>query len=480
MWLLSSSPVLIAALALVVALCLRRNARRPANSFPTITSWIPFFGASFAFRHGPVRQLQAYTAAFGPVFNLTLLGRVVTYVTDAAFFPALMKCPALGLFPLKVRIYERVFGAPPPPVHDPTLFEFLAKHTRHNVLGNLSGASLAAWTAKSHALFRASIHRDVSTTPTAVAVYPWLAPRVFATLVETFYGPGELTSVAFAADYDQIEAKFAALYAGAPASWIRVAAPRQRVLDTLRSHVRDHLAHVAPIVRERWLFCHDKQVDQAAYQLAFLWAMTSNAMRTLFWVLYHLQQTPEAWAAVAAQVQTHVQDTAAAHLHEALQHCDLLDSAIKEALRVAFGNTVIRVAVDDAVVDLPDGSKLAVAPGDEIMLTAGVAYHDPTTFSNPMAFEYDRFVRSPELAKEFRPFGIGKFNCPGMFFDFLGQYFAMDFLKAAMATLILETDILDFQGTTTPNYTTAGVYAPKDSLAARMTIRLKAPKAVVA
>ncbi|ETW03970.1 hypothetical protein H310_04378, partial [Aphanomyces invadans] len=191
--------------------------------------------------------------------------------------------------------------------------------------------------------------------------------------------------------------------------------------------------------------------------------MTSNMIRTLFWLLCHLQDNPNAWNAVEDEVRACAQK-AATPLSEAVQGCPLLDSAVKETLRLRFSGSVLRVAVAHATVDLPNGTQLAMQPGDEIMLWGGLGYHDPTRFPHPHAFKFDRFARHPELAKDFRPFGLGKFNCPG-------QYFAVEFVKVAMATLILDTEITHFEGQAMPNYATAGVFAPTDTQAVRMCIR---------
>ncbi|RHY41366.1 hypothetical protein DYB30_001701 [Aphanomyces astaci] len=379
---------LVQVVAAVILLAVHRyvNARRPANSFPYVPSWIPFFGASFHFRHGPMRVLQAYTATYGPVFNLTVLGKTITYVTDATLFPPLVKCPALGLFPLKIKFYERVFGSTSH--DDPDVFAFLAKHTRQNILAHLSGTSLAQWTAKSHALFQRQVAEGGFGDEFDVSVYAWLAPKVFATLLDTFYGKG-LCTPQLAHDFDLLESKIVALYAGAPATLLKVTEPRQRLHEALREYIEAHT------------------------------------------------------------------DTG---------QCPLLDSAVKETLRLRFSGSVLRVAVAHATVDLPNGTQLRMQPGDEIMLWGGLGYHDPSRFHNPDDFQFDRFARYPDLAKDFRPFGLGKFNCPG-------QFFAVEFLKVALATLMLDTEISQFEGSASPNYTTAGVFAPKDAEAVRMCIR---------
>ncbi|RHZ14893.1 hypothetical protein DYB31_005109, partial [Aphanomyces astaci] len=196
-----------------------------------------------------------------------------------------------------------------------------------------------------------------------VSVYAWLAPKVFATLLDTFYGKG-LCTPQLAHDFDLLESKIVALYAGAPATLLKVTEPRQRLHEALREYIEAHT------------------------------------------------------------------DTAVAH----------------------------------ATVDLPNGTQLRMQPGDEIMLWGGLGYHDPSRFHNPDDFQFDRFARYPDLAKDFRPFGLGKFNCPG-------QFFAVEFLKVALATLMLDTEISQFEGSASPNYTTAGVFAPKDAEAVRMCIR---------
>ncbi|KAF0705766.1 Aste57867_6923 [Aphanomyces stellatus] len=478
---------LFSLLAVVVAVAIYRKASGPVElnaHIPFISSWVPFFGASWQFRHGRQSCLQRWTAQYGPVFRLTLLGKPVTYITDASLFSPLVKTAALTLYPLKAKILERVFGAAEQ--QDMDALAFMAKLARQNLLTHLSGGSLSQWTTKSQAIFGAQLAAvfptDAVGGPTTppldlVVVYPWLAARVVTTMVETFYGPG-LCTPEFIADIDRLDKAFNALFIGIPAKWKKVDTVRDRLLASVHQFVPAHLADVTPFVRDHWQNCASKNDeandtsaarDQCAHQLSFIWAMIYNTTRTTFWLLYHLQQAPRAWTAVLDEVHLHVQGEKP--ISDEVQSCVLLESAILETLRISSSAGSFRVAVDETIVDLPNGTRLHVRKGDQVVLQSSVGCHDPGRFPNPSTFQFDRFATTPALAADFRPFGHGKFQCPG-------QFFAMDFIKMAMAMLMLEMDISDFAGTAEPEFSTPGVFAPKVPTGATMLIRKRSSATV--
>ncbi|KAG9404805.1 Cytochrome P450 7B1 [Aphanomyces cochlioides] len=468
---------LVGSLGLVAVSALMTRRPKAADSgIPFISSWVPYFGASWHFRRGRIAALLRWTREYGPVFSFTMLGQPVTCVTDASLFGPIIKSAALILQPLKTKILNRVFGASNP--IDSLALASLAALTRKNVLVQLSGTSLSQWSTKSHQLFRAKIAACLEQdAPTQVEVYPWLAHHVFTTMMETFYGP-ELASAQFEADLDALDSAFTALYMGIPAKWKKVDAPRDRLLLALEDYVTKNIDHVSPLARDRWQGCQEHDLpprDQAAHQLNMIWAMTFNTVRTAFWLLYYLQHTPNAWTAVASEIREHVnpEEWSTVSLQAQLQRCPLLDSAVKETLRLTMSSGFVRVAVDAAAMELGNGITLKVQPGDQVVLQAGVPFHDPKQCPDPSEFHVDRFMHmSPDFAKDFRPFGLGKFQCPG-------QFFATEVVKMSLATLVLETEISQFQGTVGADYSSPGSFAVKDIHAVRMNIR-RSPSAVVA
>ncbi|CAK4624938.1 hypothetical protein LEN26_013467 [Aphanomyces euteiches] len=451
---LDSATLVCLAVAGVAAVCFGLTYHRQASDVPFISSWVPFFGASLRFRRGQIACLQRWTKQHGPVFSLTRLGIAVTYVTDSSLFSPLIKTTALALYPLKAKIMERVFGA----AKQAESTALLAKLARRTLLTHLSGASLGQWSIKSHALFKTHLEAALADVPNDanVEVYPWLARVIFATMLETFYGPG-LCTPSFQVDLDTLDKAFPVLFMGIPAKWCKVATPRDRLLQAMTDAATRE--NVSPLVQELWQLYGDKAAPPS--QLAFVWSMIYNTIRTTFWLLYYLQTTPGAWTAVEKQVLTNVHGDAP--MHAELQGCDLLDAAMKETLRLATTSGFTRVVVADTSVELNNGTTLHLHTGEQVVLHAGVGHHDPTRFEDPHAFRLDR-------NDDVRPFGLGKFQCPG-------QYFAVDFVKMVVATLMLETNIARFEGTPTPDFSTPGTFALKDVHAVRMSIQAKHPRA---
>jgi cytochrome P450 len=93
------------------------------------------------------------------------------------------------------------------------------------------------------------------------------------------------------------------------------------------------------------------------------------------------------------------------------QHCPILESVWFEVLRLYATVTTIRKASQDTQL-----GKYNIKTGDTLLYSARQLSFDADAFGpNHGDFDSMRFFRSPELkyAKNLRPFGGGRFLCPG-------------------------------------------------------------------
>ncbi|KDO25603.1 hypothetical protein SPRG_08902 [Saprolegnia parasitica CBS 223.65] len=452
---------------IVILLTWHRYSHRHHNQYPYVYSMLPYFGASIHFRHGTVRCVQRWVRQYGTIFNITMLGEPLTLIADPALFPTISKHPQLSLVPLKTRMMGVGFGShtyaslPDETIHS------IATATRKSLTTTLGfhKPSLDAFNDVSATTLLRKL--QLPPTPTRVALYPYLNEALFETLLEVFYGTG-LSTPAFRADFNAWDAKFTALYAGFPATWLGVEAPRRRMHATLRQYAATCRDKLSSVVTDRLSICESHGVspsDTDGHQLSFVWAMTTNTMRACFWTICYLQEHPAAWAAVQAEVESHVGANATWD-RDAIEKCVRLESAIKETLRLALNSSAVRYAVDDVTLDFPDGRRLAMRKGDGLVLQSNIAYYDEAAFPDPHSFVYDRFLANPSLAKDFTPFGFGKYLCPG-------QHYAMDFVKIVVTTLMLRATILSVEGRATLQHNSVGVYIPKAPLAVHVTIQAR-------
>ncbi|OQS06439.1 25-hydroxycholesterol 7-alpha-hydroxylase-like [Thraustotheca clavata] len=438
---------------------------RHHNGYPYVYSSIPFFGGSFHFRLGAVKCVQQWVKDYGTIFNVTVLGQPMTLIADSSLFPTISRNPKLSLLPLKLYMMRVGFGAVSYDQLTSDVQIKISASTRKSINEQL-GRNKPSLEAINHASVVKLLEKlNLPTEPTKVCVYPWLNRILFSTLMELFYGP-DLATVDFQADFDAWDAKFTALYAGFPARWLKVDGPRDRVKNHLREYAAKHLQDVSTVVQERLSICDTngvQQIDKDGHQLSFVWAMTTNTIRTCFWTLVHLQNNPQAWKCIMNEISSNITDSTKWNREE-MDKCVYLDSAIKETLRVALNSSAVRYATEDLTLDFPDGRQLVMKEGDGLVMQSNIGYFDPERYTNPFCYKFDRFVEKPELAKEFTPFGFGKYLCPG-------QYYAVDFVKIVVSTLMLNAHITDFGGSSEYKYNTVGVYVPINPQAITMSIK---------
>ncbi|MDL1902358.1 cytochrome P450 [Anaerolineae bacterium CFX9] len=134
---------------------------------------------------------------------------------------------------------------------------------------------------------------------------------------------------------------------------------------------------------------------------------------TLNFALYLLSRRPEAAARLREEIDEVLHGTPPTL--DDLKHLPYTERVIKEAMRLyppAF--TVSRVAIRDTTIGEYD------VPADtDVVISIYGAHHDPRWWSNPEAFDPDRFLPELEDARPryaFLPFGAGPRVCVGFGF----------------------------------------------------------------
>ncbi|EQC37761.1 hypothetical protein SDRG_04788 [Saprolegnia diclina VS20] len=459
---------LVLASLLVVWLTWHRYSHRHHNQYPYVYSYLPYLGASIHFRHGAVRCVQRWVRQYGTIFNITMLGEPLTLIADPALFSTISKHPQLSLLPLKTRMMGVGFGAFTYATQPDETIQSIAAATRKSLTTSL-GFHKPSLDEFNHASATTLLQKlQLSSSPKRVALYPFLNEVLFETLLEVFYGK-DLATPAFRADFNAWDAKFTALYAGFPAAWLGVEEPRRRMHATLRQYAATSRDKLSSVVTDRLAICATHGVspsDTDGHQLSFVWAMTTNTMRACFWAICYLLENPTAWAAVQEEVELHVGVTNTTWDRDAIEKCVRLESAVKETLRLALNSSAVRYAMEDVTLDFPDGRRLAMRKGDGLVLQSNLAYYDEAAFPDPFNFAYDRFLNNPSLAKDFSPFGFGKYLCPG-------QHYATDFVKIVVTTLMLRASITNVEGRATLQHNAVGVFIPKDPLAVHVTLQAR-------
>ncbi len=140
---------------------------------------------------------------------------------------------------------------------------------------------------------------------------------------------------------------------------------------------------------------------------------TSNS---LSWTLFYLAQHPEAVAKVRVEAEAVYKDEDLPSTYETVEHLKYANAVVQEAMRLKPTTPQLYFEANkDTVIE-----NVAIPKGTSIILQNKVAQTQEAYFSNPNAFEPDRWMvsRCPMHKKHtpnvMRAFGGGSRYCPGM------------------------------------------------------------------
>lgn len=113
---------------------------------------------------------------------------------------------------------------------------------------------------------------------------------------------------------------------------------------------------------------------------------------------------------------------------EQLDNMPVLDSIIKEAMRLSSASMNVRTAKEDFLLHLDNQEAYHIRKDDVIALYPPMLHYDPEIFEDPYEYKYDRFLDDNGQEKTtfyrgghrlryyYMPFGSGVTKCPGRFF----------------------------------------------------------------
>jgi len=213
-----------------------------------------------------------------------------------------------------------------------------------------------------------------------------------------------------------------------------------------------------------------KEVDSFRHAIRILhlhFASTGSSIALTHNILWQLLQMPECIDPIRAEIMDVHAKYGSWESKHTLNHLHLLDSFIREVLRVhvpsartytiystltsANNHAVVSLRLAQQPVTLHDGLKIAT--GTKIVFPAQGIHFDPANYTAPRAFQPWRFagtgpcdceaegvpkdvgrLKAEAVDETYLPFGYGKQACPG-------RFFALKVVKLIVARLILEYDI---------------------------------------
>jgi len=163
--------------------------------------------------------------------------------------------------------------------------------------------------------------------------------------------------------------------------------------------------------------------------LAFMWGMNGMAIRASFWLFAYLLNDRDAFLRVRDEIDaamaTEFSDPTSL-LDASPQKLEgpafaLLNSAVKEALRLSALGQSVRQVDGDMEITLGSGQSFPLRRGEFVMANVRALHFDANVFDDPLKFRVDRFmdderekVRKGPNAP-FWPWGSGTHICKGRF-----------------------------------------------------------------
>nr|AAI30262.1 Cytochrome P450, family 7, subfamily a, polypeptide 1 [Mus musculus] len=444
---------LIWGIAVVVSCCIWfiiGIRRRKVGEPPLDNGLIPYLGCALKFGSNPLEFLRAKQRKHGHVFTCKLMGKYVHFITNSLSYHKVL-CHG-KYFDWKKFHYTtsaKAFGHRSIDPSDGNTTENINKTFNKTLQGD-------ALCSLSEAMMQnlQSVMRPPGLPKSKSAV--WVTEGMYAFCYRVMFEAGYLTLFgkdisktdtqrAFIQNnldsFKQFDQVFPALVAGVPIHLFKTAhKARERLAESLKHknlYMRDQ---VSELIRLR-MFLNDTlstfdDMEKAKTHLVILWASQANTIPATFWSLFQMIRSPEAMKAASEEVNGSLQSAGqelssggnAIYLdQEQLNNLPVLDSIIKEALRLSSASLNIRTAKEDFTLHLEDGS-YNIRKDDIIALYPQLMHLDPEIYPDPLTFKYDRYLDESGKAKTtfyrngnklkyfYMPFGSGATICPGRLF----------------------------------------------------------------
>ncbi|KAJ7040723.1 cytochrome P450 [Mycena alexandri] len=421
MFLSTAAPGVLVAVIVLIVLYYRTTRRESYDTPPTVRYFLPWFGSAFQYAKNPTAFLKLCNETYGGVYKLLLAGRVVVILATPATMASVYKDAAKVLKNdlVQFRILTAIAGATN---HLEYLHEIVAgklspvleEQMRKQLLVEISGVFYRELNSRLE---------DVS-TGMFVKLSDFTARHVYHATSAALFGP--LFPDTYA-DFHLLDIGIPQLVSGIPFTGRGAAKARERLRATLVSYVRqggDSLGAAALISKsvQELQAAGLSESDAAGLLLIFLWGLHGNTLAATFWLFAHLLADRDAMDRISQEIRS----TASPGYSRLSAMCaadpnilfgpllPLLDSAVKETLRLHVLPTAVRTA-SEATMITGEGRTYHVAKGEYVMADVRAIYQDPDTFEDPTSFRVDRFLdeAAPRLISVW---GSGSHICKGRYF----------------------------------------------------------------
>ncbi|XP_061442982.1 7-alpha-hydroxycholest-4-en-3-one 12-alpha-hydroxylase-like [Rhineura floridana] len=451
-------PVLCAVLACIlgglylVGAFRKRRSKEP----PLDKGLIPWIGHGIQFRNNSLDFLQTMRKKHGDIFTVLLGGHYFTFVMDPLSFGAIVKAARnkLNFTAYASELVVQVFGFHPSEETHKIVETSSTKHLKGNGLVLMTQAMLdSLHKVMPHSLGSAEGRKSWQQD----GLFHFSYNMVFRAGYLALFGNGPSKAEkdkesAGRCDLTETEGvfvdfrKYDKLFPRLAFSMLSHAEGKEA--ESLKRHFWNIMSvkHVSEKDNiSTWVTDQQQQLAETGmpenmrdrFMFLLLWAAQGNTGPASFWILAHLMKNPKAMDEVRKEVDRTLKESGqevkagSAALNvtkEMLEKAPVLDSAVKETLRMASAPLLIRAVMEDMEIKMNDGTEYALRKGDRVGVFPYLSAHlDPEIHPDPHAFKYDRFLSLDGMKKEFykngekvkyftMPWGAGTSMCPGRYF----------------------------------------------------------------
>jgi cytochrome P450 len=366
---------------------------------------IPYLGAALEFGKNPTEFVKVNQQKHGNIFTIYMLGRTIHFVLDPVSVTKIYKhSKVFGMDKISMEAAKKVAAVPD------ELFSLgwsektatlLRKHLQASDLDDMSQKYFE--TSKKHLLetFHAKDWKKED-------FYQMVRVLVYKASSISFFGD-KFDWKNTMDDFFEFDANFAFVaFSGLPDFLFpKEIQARNRVMKSIDSmDVEDYSA----VFKNFKKYYFPEFISNFA--IFILVASQANTGNASFWTVSNILKDLKLKALIEKEIEEKFDEK---NIRDSLKRMDLLDSCIKETLRMNSFPIVLREIVSDFNLEV-DGKSFLLKKGEEIILSA-TENAEKNFYENRNEFKQDRFLDKngkSSLDPLFSMFGGGARICPGM------------------------------------------------------------------
>ncbi|KAK2831845.1 hypothetical protein Q7C36_016931 [Tachysurus vachellii] len=471
--------------AVVVGLCcclwlILGIRRRLPGEPPVENGWIPYMGCALQFGANPLEFLRSRQKKYGHIFTCKIAGSYVHFLCDPFSYHAVIRQGRhLDWKKFHFAASVKAFGHES---MDPS-HGYTTENLHQTFLKTLQGEALPSLIENmmenlQTVMLQSNMLKSSSSEWEVDGIFAFCYKVMFESGYLTLFGKeldGDKTIACQQAqkalvinaleNFKEFDKIFPALVAGLPIHVFKSGhSARENLAKTMLHENLSKRTKISDLISLRMQLNDSlstfNELSKARTHVAILWASQANTLPATFWTLFYLIRCPAALKAATEEVKNMFErsnqkvdpkDPKLVLTREQLDNLPVLDSIIKEAMRLSSASLNVRVAKGDFLLHLDNMESYRIRKDDVIALYPQMLHFDPEIYEDPLTYKYDRFLDEKGQEKTcfyrggrrlryfYMPFGSGVTKCPGRFFavheikQFLSlvlAYFEMELLDS--------------------------------------------------